>query len=317
VIVMFSVCVGIMAYNEEANVGQLLEALLRQRLSCCYIDKIIVVASGCTDNTVGIVREYARRYPKIKLLVQEKREGKASAINLFLSQAGGDIVAIESCDTIPEEDTLENLVRPFSDPEVGMTGGRPVPVNSNGTFMGFTGNLFWNLHHKLALEHPKLGELITLRNKIIERIPEDTAVDEASFEALVVEAGYKLHYAADAIVRNKGPETVRDFLKQRRRITAGHLHLQKTRGYSVSTMNCFRIFRLLLGSMKWDPKSVLWTVGAVFLELCGRLLGYFDFYIRKRNPVVWDIATSTKNLNDDRDNTQNTGIPAVQTVRHS
>ncbi len=314
---MFSVSIGVMAYNEEANVGLLLDALLRQRLSSCYIKEIIVVVSGCTDNTEEIVKTYARQHPKIKLLVQERREGKASATNLFLSKAKGDIVVLESCDTLPEDDTVENLVKPFSDPKVGMTGGHPVPINANGAFMGFTDNLFWSLHHKLALKRPKLGELVTLRNRIIKRIPKDTAVDEASFEALITEAGYKIYYAADAIVHNKGPETVGDFLKQRRRITAGHLHLQKTRNYTVSTMNGFRILGLLLGSMKWSPKSVLWTAGAVSLELYGRLLGHFDFHIRKKNPFVWDIATSTKNLDNDRDNSQNTSLSVVQTVRHS
>jgi glycosyltransferase involved in cell wall biosynthesis len=79
--------VGITAHNEEANIGQLLEAICYQRLHLVEISEIIVVASGCTDRTEDIVREHAAHDPRIQLFVQEKREGKTSAINIFLANA--------------------------------------------------------------------------------------------------------------------------------------------------------------------------------------------------------------------------------------
>jgi glycosyltransferase involved in cell wall biosynthesis len=68
--------VGITAYNEEANIGRLLQAMLDQRLYEVEISDIIVVASGCTDRTEEIVRDYMEKDPRIQLYVQEKREGK-------------------------------------------------------------------------------------------------------------------------------------------------------------------------------------------------------------------------------------------------
>jgi poly-beta-1,6-N-acetyl-D-glucosamine synthase len=290
--------IGVMAFNEEANIGFLLESLLHQRFSTCRILEIAVVASGCTDNTIPIVESIARDNKSIELIVQERREGKASAINLFLSKARGDIVVIESGDTIPENDTIENLLCPFQDPKVGMTGAHPIPVNSNDTFMGFTVNLFWHLHHELALKNPKMGELIAFRN-IVHEMPKDTAVDEASIESIITKAGYRTYYAADAIVQNKGPETISDFLKQRRRITVGHKKLQMTSDYVVSTMkikNLFGLFSQIIKDTFWSPKNLFWTCGAVSLEIFGRILGYYDFFVRKSNPFAWDIAKSTKNL---------------------
>ncbi len=114
--------VGVTAYNEEANIGRLLDALLNQNLRQVYISEIIVVASGCTDDTVPIVERYVAANPCIRLFVQPKREGKTAAINVFLTNAVEDICVLESGDTLPHEDAVEHLVRMFQDPTVGMTG---------------------------------------------------------------------------------------------------------------------------------------------------------------------------------------------------
>ncbi len=229
-------CIGIMAYNEEANIRLLLQALLAQKTEKVGIDEIVVVASGCTDGTEDIVREYAAIDPRVRLLTQASREGKASAVNLLLRNTDCEVIVLESADTIPMENTIEALVSPMTDAGVGMVGGHPVPTNSPDGFMGYTAHLLWDLHHQVALRHPKLGELIAFRN-VFYQIPFDSAVDEASIEPLIIGQGLKLHYAPDAVVLNRGPETLHDFLKQRRRIFAGHLYVRETLGYKVSTMS--------------------------------------------------------------------------------
>ncbi len=62
-----------MAYNEETNIGQLIEALLHQRTTHCRIREIVVLASGCTDSTEAIVSGWARRHHNIKLVSQPAR----------------------------------------------------------------------------------------------------------------------------------------------------------------------------------------------------------------------------------------------------
>ena len=284
-----------MAHNEEANIGPLLGAVLRQKLNRFSIREIIVVASGCTDRTADIVRRCAEKDPRIILLIQERREGKASAINLFLSRAAGDIFILESGDTIPEEDCFEALTAPFRDSLTGMTGAHPVPVNTPDNFIGFAVNLLWSLHHEIALSTPKLGELVAFRN-FVKEIPNDTAVDEASIEAIVRKAGYKLAYVPDAIVRNKGPENMRDFIKQRRRIAAGHKRLARDQSYIVSTTDPVKILHAVAAHHSWKMRDTAWTLGAIGLEMTGRLLGSYDFHVKKKNPFIWDVAASTKKL---------------------
>jgi len=290
---MFDISIGVMAYNEEANIGRLLLSILCQGFTHCCLKEIFVVASGCTDRTEEIVRDLMKDDRRIQLIVQSRRQGKASAINLFLSKASGNILILESADTLPEQDAFEKLVAPFQYPNIGMTGAHPIPVNSHDSFMGFTVNLMWSLHHRISLVTPKLGELVAFRDLVAE-IPDDTPVDEAAIEAIITEAGREIRYVPDAVVRNKGPENIRDFIKQRRRIAAGHMYLLRKQRYQVSTLSPKNILNTLIQGHSWDLRDTIWTLGAILLEMAARALGGFDYYIRKEIPFVWEVSSSTK-----------------------
>lgn len=287
--------VGVTAHNEEANIGQLLEALRNQCLRRVEISEIIVVASGCTDRTEEIVRQHMAQDPRIRLLVQEKREGKTSAVNLFLAHARESICVVESGDTLPHEDAIENMVAMFADPAVGMTGAHKVPVNTPEHIIGYLSHLRLKLEHQLCLDIPRLGELIAFR-KVFDHIPPDVAMDEAFVEALVIRRGLQVRYAPDAVVFNMGPQTVGDFIKQRRRNYAGHLHLLDKYGYRVSSLDSGRVIRLALGEIWSAFRLVYIIVTLAFLEGIARLLGWWDYRVRKKRHEVWDIAWTTKQV---------------------
>lgn len=287
--------VGITAHNEEANIAQLLQAMLNQRLHTVEITQIIVVASGCTDRTVDVVKEFQAGDPRLELFVQERREGKTSAINVFLRHAREAICVLESGDTLPHEDTIENMVRMFADPAVGMTGAHKVPVNTPEHIVGYLSHLRLKMEHQLCLEIPRLGELIAFR-KVFDQIPPDVAMDEAFVEALVVRRGLQVRYAPDAVVFNMGPETVADFIRQRRRNHAGHLHLKEKYGYEVSSLGAPRLLKLALDEI-WGAIRLIWVLGVLaLLEGYSRMLGWYDYKVRKRTHVVWDIAWTTKEV---------------------
>lgn len=292
---MIGCCVAVMAYNEESSIGPALESLLKQEMETVRIEQIFVIASGCTDRTEEIVEGFAAKDGRIQLIQQHRREGKASAINLLIRCTDQEVIVLHNADTLSEPTTIEALVSPFANPDIGMVGGRPVPIDPKTTFMGFGTHLLWELHHQISLRRPKMGELIAFRN-IFRQIPRDSAVDEASIEPLIVAQGLKLLYTPQAIVRNKGPGTVHDFLKQRRRIFAGHLYVKDLIGYQVSTMNGFFIIWLYLKNMRFDWRYFVWGPAFIVLEVVGRLWGAYDYTIWKRKPFAWPVAETTKDL---------------------
>jgi cellulose synthase/poly-beta-1,6-N-acetylglucosamine synthase-like glycosyltransferase len=305
--------IGVTVYNEEKNIGHLLEALLDQHVHRTEIAEIIVVASACEDRTVPIVQTYMARDPRIKLIEQERREGKTSAVNLFLAAATTDICVLESGDTIPHEYAVEHLVRMFADPEVGMVGAQKVAVNTPNHIIGLLSHLRLRMEHTLCLEIPRLGEMIAFR-KTFERIPPDVAMDEAFVEALVIQQGLDVRYAPDAVVYSTGPDTIPDFVRQRRRNHAGHLYLKHKYGYAVSSIQNRRVLRVALNEV-WGVIRLLWVLFLLaVLEGWSRLLGWYDFAVKRDRHVVWDMAwTQKQDVQSVRRAAESNGALAVNT----
>ncbi len=287
--------IGIIVYNEADNIGKLLQSLEQQELEKVVIDRIIVVSSACQDGTDDIVRDYMAKNPKVELITEAERNGKSAAINQFLAKASSEILIIESGDTIPAKDTVEKMVSVFADERIGMSGGRPVPENCRCNFMGHLVHILWDMHHLMALHSPKLGEMIAFRNLII-AIPSQSAVDEASIEAIIREKGLLLKYVPEAIVFNKGPEKFSEYISQRRRIASGHLWLKENQQYKVASQDSNLLLDIMLKQFMKKPGEWFYLILTVKIEILCRFLGWWDLKVLKKNPFKWDIASTSKSI---------------------
>ena len=280
-------------HNDGENIGALLERLLAEPT----VGEVIVVASGCDDQTVVRVSEVADGDDRVQLFVETERSGKYSAVNFGFGHVGLPYVVIVSGDVMPAAGAIGLLVEALRAPGVGLAGGRPVPDNAESTPIGHASHLLWRLHHRLALQQPKLGEMIALRSEAVVSLPR-TSVDEACLQALLEVAGWKARYVPEATVANRGPGTVSDFVRQRRQIHTGHLWLRHRQHYSVPSLR----LRLLVGEFWQDlreepgrcrPRPLALTAGTVALEAAARLLARLD-YLKGRENVVWAMVKSTK-----------------------
>jgi cellulose synthase/poly-beta-1,6-N-acetylglucosamine synthase-like glycosyltransferase len=277
------VSIGVMAHNEERNIGRLLERLLEQETRKAVIKDIIVVSSGSTDGTNNIVRDFCKRDKRVRLIEEPRRRGKAHAINLFLMECGCDFAVLVSGDVLPGRDSVERLCSALVG-DTGVSVGRIVP-NESGGLMGGVINLQWRIHHEISRRRPKLGEMIAFR-KAFGRI-EETAVDEEFIGMLMGRLDLGSVYVPDAIIRNSGPRTVKDFIRQRRRIYAGHLSLAARMGYQSPTLRHRDVLRAFL-SVK--ERGFLSSVVGFLLENLSRVLGYYDLFFRKEEHKVWEMV---------------------------
>lgn len=230
-------------------------------------------------------------------MIQENREGKNSAVNLFLNNTDCSIAVLFNADNIfGTDESLEKLIIPFKDPKVGITGGRPVPINTRDTKIGYAGNLIWAMHHYVSLIYPKVGELVAFR-RIQTELRTDMQSDEDIIRAVLEQSGYTCTYVPDSIVYNRAPETELDFIKQRVRVNIGEYTVMKIyKEYKFPTQNNHYLYRALLKSIRYLGFRPLKLIYAIRLEKRCRKMAMKHVEEDRDKMSVWDQVKSTKKL---------------------
>jgi poly-beta-1,6-N-acetyl-D-glucosamine synthase len=288
------------AHNEATNIQAVLRSLLAQETQHARIVEIVVVASGCTDDTADRARHVARGRPGVHVHVQERRGGKVAAINEYLrvKNPRADIIVVCSADLRVAPDVVEKFVSCYEEhPDVGMVGARPVPDNATTDTVGKMVQLLWEMHHRIATLHPKMGELVSFRANLIERVSELSVVDEASVEDIVRSQGYELAYVGDAVVQNHGPEKLDEYFEQRRRIARGHYWLDFAFGYQVATLDRSLLLRVAYDMFREEDAFGKRALGAaIATEVVARMAGFVDARILGGKHRTWKQLRSTKKL---------------------
>ncbi|OPY34522.1 MAG: Glycosyltransferase AglE [Methanomassiliicoccales archaeon PtaU1.Bin124] len=290
-----NVSVGVCAYNEAGNIARCLESVVSQKMEDYPLIEIVVVSSGSTDATDDVVTQFSQRDQRVRLVRQEKREGKNSAVNEFMRQAKGDLLVLVNADNIVEAGSLGNLVRPFHDEKVGVAGGHPLPVNDKSTVAGFAVHMLWDMHHRLSLIYPKVGEMMAFRNLHIQ-IPTGMQSDEDLIRMDLEKKGYRSVYVGEATVKNKGPSTIRDYIKQRTRVNIGERYMKKWFDVDIPTWDPRFLFQALQSFIKENWRYLDKMFLAICLEAYARVYASLHVRMDKGDRPVWSIVETTKKL---------------------
>lgn len=298
-----NVSIAVPAHNEAGNIEHCLGSLLHQVTREARITEIMCIASGCTDGTPEIARRVSEGRPGVHVAVQEVRAGKVAAINEYLKRRDprAEIIVLCSADLRVAPDVVERLVRVFREqPDVGMVGARPVPDNDPSRLVGKMVSLLWEMHHRVALEEPKMGELVAFRAELVDRVSELSVVDEASIEDIIRSKGYRLAYEPDALVTNHGPDVFGEFFEQRRRIARGHYWLDFAFGYQVATLDRGRVLRAVASVVASEGTfGKVAVAAAIGTEIAARAAGFFDARVVGGKHRTWKPLASTKTLRHD------------------
>jgi cellulose synthase/poly-beta-1,6-N-acetylglucosamine synthase-like glycosyltransferase len=284
-----TVSVGIFCHNEEQNVAHAIGSVLASEVAVANIKQVWVVSSGSWDKTNRIVRKFAKKDKRVRLLEEVERGGKSQAINLFLTHAKAEVLMVMSGDLRVHRRAIEEMTLLFLNSQVGMVGAHPVPVNWRFSSVGKEMKLMWELHHRVSLQQAKCGEMVAFR-RVIRKIPHESAVDEANLEVLMRMIGYSVRYAPLAVVYNKVPLSFVDVLTQRRRVESGHRWLMGRYNYAVSTMNYDMVLKTLVEYLTEHPGHIMIALRLVLLELLAKVLGWLDYAVLGKNPFIWRMV---------------------------
>ncbi len=298
------------AHNEEKSVGPLIENLMRQKVPREIGSReIIVVASGCTDKTVNVVKQFMERYDCVSLIEEAERLGKASALNKAFAVSTGDYVVLAPADVYPAHDALFNLLIPFRNRMVSAVSGRPVqdPRHVPKGFVGYLANMTYRLWSRLMYKLNDRGqaahcsgEFMAIRSDVRTVIPEECAADDSYIAILAKKKGL-IKFAEGAVCYNLMPSTLFDYVNQRRRWLYGHFQTKKFTGEYPKVLDTLVLSKpnvvaeVLAEEILERPRETLYLMGAILVEGVIYALSVFDHVVR-REYGVWPVIKSTKYL---------------------
>lgn len=145
-----TVCVTVPAYNEETQIGMVIETMP------AYVDYIVIVDDCSQDRTAQVVMSYKRDNEKVILISHEQNQGVGGAIATGYNWAKDheiDVTAVMAGDGQMDPADLENILLPIIE-------GRADYTKGNRLFFGdawnmiphyrYIGNSFLSLFTKIA-----------------------------------------------------------------------------------------------------------------------------------------------------------------------
>ena len=101
-------------YNEKSTVLELLNTVYKKDISHLGLNKeIIIIESNSTDGTKEIVQKFVNDHQEIKLILEDKPQGKGHAVRNGFKVATGDFIAIQDGDLEYDINDYDKLLPPL------------------------------------------------------------------------------------------------------------------------------------------------------------------------------------------------------------
>ncbi|MBV8959621.1 MAG: glycosyltransferase [Actinobacteria bacterium] len=266
-----TVSVVIPAHNERRVIAKTL-AVLRD------LDdgpmEVIVVDDGSTDGTADIARRFG------VTVLEQPRRGKATALNVGIGRARGEIVVVLDADTLVTPGFLAAMLPHFDDPSVGAVAGN-VKVGNRRTLLARLQALEYvtslNLDRRaqaaVGVVAVVPGAAGAFRRRALVDVggyPTETLVEDMDLTVMLLRAGWHVPYEPRAVARTEAPERARDVLAQRRRWAFGTLQVVAKHWDSLLDPDAHRIG---LVGLPWM------VVSQVLLPLAAPLIDLYLLYL--------------------------------------
>jgi rhamnosyltransferase len=274
----------IRAYNEEINIGRLLEGVFHQSVRDV---EIILVDSGSTDATVAIAEQYGAVIIQIPPL--EFTFGRS--LNFGLAATTRELVVIASAHVYPVyPDWLECLLEPFEDLRVSLTYGKQ-SGNETSNFSEKQVFSHWYPDQSYpAQPHPFCNNAnAAIRRSVWEQNPYDetlTGLEDLAWAKRALEDGFIIAYAANAEVIHLHNETPLRVANRYRREAMAFKRLYPEAHFSL--YDFFRLVSANISSDLWHSlkERVFWKSVASILWF--RWMQFWGTYQGYRLSVEWN-----------------------------
>lgn len=218
----------IAAHNEEAVIERRLRELITLVHASGRRGEVILVSDGSTDATVSLARPFMKE--GIRILELPVNRGKALALTLGCELATHDILVFADVRQTWAPETLERLLQPFADPEVGAVSGDLVLESNAGVMMAV--GFYWRYEKWLRKLESRVhstvgvtGAISAVRHQLFRGIPEGTLLDDVYWPLQAAMQGYRVIHADHAHAYDRLPERSQDEFRRKVRTLCGNFQL--------------------------------------------------------------------------------------------
>ncbi len=290
------ISVIITAYKEQKTIEKAIESILPQLKNK---DEIIVV---CPDKET---EKAAKKFKRIKH-IKDPGKGKPAALNLAFKKVKGEILILTDGDVYISKNAVKEILKPFKDNKVGAVSGRPVSTNPKDSMFGYFSHLLTDAgaheeRTKRQKENKYLicsGYLMAIRNSIIKKIPENSLSDDAVISNIIYSRGYRIKYAAKAVVYVKYPTNFKDWLKQKKRSAGGYLQIKELTNNKDQMRSFIKESSGIIAAIKYPKttKEYYWTIKLILARLYLWFIIFIDIKLKKKEfSKIWKRVETTKN----------------------
>jgi cellulose synthase/poly-beta-1,6-N-acetylglucosamine synthase-like glycosyltransferase len=200
-----SVTIIIAAYNEENCIAETVQNKLELDYPSDKLE-IIVVSDASSDNTDALVAGIAEQDSRVIFLRQQNRRGKTAALNTAAEVATGKIIVFSDANSIYNQSTLLNLVKPFADSSVGYVTGKMVYNVTKKSASGDGCSSYMKYENRLREIESNFGSVVgvdggidAVRKQLYTAMPEDMQPD-FGLPLSVIENGRRVVFTPFALV---------------------------------------------------------------------------------------------------------------------
>jgi len=219
-----NVSLMIMSYNEEKTIEKKIKNTLEENYPKEKL-QIMVVDSASTDKTREIVEKYSDK--GIELVKQEERRGEASAMNYGLKYAIGDVIISTDANSYFNKDAIKHLVKHFSDPNVGIVGGKFFVKKIKSTSETEGTDFFRKYEEFLREKESKIDSAVNFGGEIygiqkhLAIFDEESIAEDFDICVSVRKKGYRLLHEPLSEAYEYAPSIKEDVLLQRKKVFIG------------------------------------------------------------------------------------------------
>ncbi len=231
------VSIGIRAHNEEESIARMLSHIFRQSI-WAKIPKerreIVVCANGCTDRTVEIAREIAKKHPELKV-IELKEKSFTRATNTLIRKMDRRATALLffDADTIVHHKAAERMVEALRKKGTELVGANLIPsfrfvpkeeVNTLARVAAKYSEAKVGPNYWKSISGGGFAVKPSARNKII--LPENVSANEDQY--MTAKIGLeKTCRVKDAKVFFRRATNIKDLRNQRIRAIMGAMFLER------------------------------------------------------------------------------------------